>query len=207
MNAEYGGFSQTAERELEAARATEARVLCDIERLGLQHNAWELDAKGYTVLAPHKAAPPEFIAELRDAIIRLSEQCHNVKADLATGLNRTGDRMAHGAGVATSGVLAEGRAFEQALMNERVLALITYLLGDSCRLSSMGAILKTQGSDYLEHHVDLVGTPSPFPPYAQVANATWLLTDYARESWCTCFVDGSHLKCRPPSAAEARDFA
>ena len=44
--------------------------------------------------------------------------------------------------------------------------------------------------------------PSPYPPYAQVANATWVLTDYDRDNGSTCFVDGSHLLCRPPSPAE-----
>jgi ectoine hydroxylase-related dioxygenase (phytanoyl-CoA dioxygenase family) len=105
------------------------------------------------------------------------------------------------------GLLFENPIFEQALMNEPVLALITYLLGESCHLSSMGGIIKSQGEQHLELHSDLVGNPSPYPPYAQVANATWVLTDYNRENGSTCFVDGSHLLCRPPSPAEAVDLS
>jgi len=115
--------------------------------------------------------------------------------------------MSLGPGIQLPGILLEDRAFEVALMNERVLALVSYLLGESCELSSMGGIMKSQGNAHLELHADLVGTPPPFPPFAQVANATWMLTDYTRENGCTCFAEGSHLKCRPPTPAEATDIS
>jgi hypothetical protein len=79
--------------------------------------------------------------------------------------------------ISMPGILFTDPIFETAMMNEPVLALIVYLLGESCQLSSMGGIVKTQGAQHLELYVDQVGNPSPLPPYLQVANATWLLTN------------------------------
>jgi hypothetical protein len=207
MQSKFGGFSLTAANDVREAQCSEQRVLAEIERLHLEQNAWELDVKGYTVLKPDQVGPRSFVDELREAILKAAERRHGVKADPITGLGRDGDRMAHGAGIAMPGMLLEGRLFEQAMMNERVLVLVTYLLGESCELSSMGAVMKSQSNEHLELHADLVGNPAPFPPYAQAANATWALTDYTPENGTTCFVDGSHLKCRPPTPEEATNIS
>jgi ectoine hydroxylase-related dioxygenase (phytanoyl-CoA dioxygenase family) len=83
-------------------------------------------------------------------------------------------------------------------------ALISYLLGDSCVLSSMVAMVKGPGTRALPLHVDNgPGVPEPLPPYAQVANATWILSDYTVENGPLCFVPGSHHLCRHPAAEEA----
>lgn len=47
-------------------------MLAEIARLGLEHNAWELDTHGYTVLAPDQVGPPEFARVLLDRILTLS---------------------------------------------------------------------------------------------------------------------------------------
>jgi ectoine hydroxylase-related dioxygenase (phytanoyl-CoA dioxygenase family) len=140
-------------------------------------------------------------------VLAAGERIHGISMDVEQGLGETGRQMQFGAGVSMPGILFEDPLFEQALMNEPMLALISYLLGESCQLSSMGGIVKAQGDAHLELHADLVGNPSPYPPYAQVANATWVLTDYDRDNGSTCFVDGSHLLCRPPSPAEAVDLS
>jgi len=207
MEKEFGGFSLTAADEIAVAKASERRVLAEIRRLRLEENAWELDTKGYTVLVPHQVGSPALIEDLRQEILSAAKRRYGVEADLNTGLGRSGDRMAHGTGMTVPGVLPEGRVFEQALMNESMLALISYLLGESCELSAMAGVMKSQSSEHLELHSDLIGVPAPFAPYAQVANATWVLTDYNRENGCTCFTDGSHLKCRPPTPAEATDLS
>lgn len=207
MKLEFGGFTFTAESEIKNARASEQRVLSEIERLGLETNAWELDVKGYTVLRPDQVAPKSFIAAIRAAMLKSAENRYGLKIDPEAGLGREGDVMSLGPGIQLPGILVEDPIFEQALMNERVLALISYLLGESCELSSMGGIMKSQGNAHLELHADLVGTPPPFPPFAQVANATWLITDYTRENGCTCFAEGTHRRCRPPTPTEATDIS
>jgi ectoine hydroxylase-related dioxygenase (phytanoyl-CoA dioxygenase family) len=55
-------------------------------------------------------------------------------------------------------------------------------------------------------HADSI-QPNPLPPYAQVANATWLLTDYDGPSGPTLFEPGSHRKCRNPTAEESIDLS
>ena len=97
--------------------------------------------------------------------------------------------------------------YEHALMNRAMLALITYMLGESCILSSMSSMLKSRASETLELHTDNVGMPAPVPPYAQVANATWALSDYSPENGATRFVPGSHKFARHPTMPEALDMS
>ncbi len=44
--------------------------------------------------------------------------------------------------------------------------------------------------------------PAPYPAYAQVANATWLLTGYDRDAGALSFWPGSHKFCRPATSRE-----
>jgi ectoine hydroxylase-related dioxygenase (phytanoyl-CoA dioxygenase family) len=47
--------------------------------------------------------------------------------------------------------------------------------------------------------------PAPFPQYAQVANATFLLSDYTKENGALCFTPGSHRLCRAPKGESERN--
>ncbi|MGH7878456.1 MAG: phytanoyl-CoA dioxygenase family protein, partial [Candidatus Binataceae bacterium] len=106
-------------------------------------------------------------------------------------------------------LLVQDRVFEQALTNRPVLALISYLLGESCILNHLSSVVKGPGKEHLPLHTDQnqTGSIAPYPAYAQVANATWILSDYSRENGATCFVRGSHKLCRHPTFAEATDLA
>ena len=177
--AKFGAFSQASEVDIIAARAAERRVFGEIERLGLQRHAWELDTRGWTVIEPEKVGSPDFIRYLRDRVIAVNERVHGVTIDLEKGLSDPSRIMSFGEGVSVEGILYEDPAFEQAIANEAAIALISYLLGESCLISSVGGIIKNQGSQHMEMHVDAVGMPSPLPNIPVVANATWLLTDYA----------------------------
>jgi ectoine hydroxylase-related dioxygenase (phytanoyl-CoA dioxygenase family) len=115
------------------------------------------------------------------------------------------DITAIGRGHFMPAVLLRDPLFEQALMTRSMLALVSYLLGESCMLSSSSAMLKVRAPENLELHSDQVGQPSPFPPYAQVANATWALSDYSDENGATRFVPGSHRLSRHPTTEEALD--
>ena len=205
--AAFGGFSQTAANDVAAAHRAEKRVFAEIERLGLRDHLLDLETKGYTILPPERVGAPGLAEKLRDQVLVSIERNYAITADLKAGLSVPDHKNQFGDGISMSGILFEDPIFETALMNEPVLALITYLVGERCHMSSMGGIVKTQGEQHLELHVDQVGNPSPLPPYSQVANATWLLTDYSAENGSTCFVDGSHLLCRPPSSAEATDVS
>jgi Phytanoyl-CoA dioxygenase (PhyH) len=205
--ADFGAFSQVCDADIVGARRAEERVFAEIERLGLRRHAWELETKGWTVIEPELVGPPEFARKLRDKVIEVNERVHGISADLDKGLSDPTRLMSFGEGVSVEGILYEDPMFEKAIVNEAALALITYLLGESCLISSVGGIIKNQGTQHMEMHVDAVGMPSPLPSVPVVANATWVLTDYSREKGATCFVDGSHHRCRPPTPAEAVDLS
>ena len=176
----------------------------EIRRLDLEKNVAELDSFGFTIVEPDRVAPPEFVDRLLGTILKIVEQRTGIAPDLKDGSTHT--NLARGTGEEHYWLLFEDRVFEEALMNPVGLTLATYLLGESCALSVQAALLKGPGTEPLGLHCDNIGIPSPFPPYAQVCNTTWLLTDYSRENGALCFVPGSHRYHRHPRDPERMDF-
>ena len=179
-------------------------VYREIRRLDLERNTAELDNFGFTIVEPEKVAPPEFAARLLEAILRIVEDRTGVRPDIKGGSTHT--NLPRGTGDEHYWLLFEDRVFEQALMNPVGLALATYLLGESCVLSTQTALLKGPGVEPLGLHCDNISIPSPFPPYSQVCNTTWLLTDYSKENGALCFVPGSHRLHRHPTPTERLNF-
>lgn len=88
-------------------------------------------------------------------------------------------------------------------MNRRPLALIDYLLGFSCRLSSVTSHIKGPGEVGLLLHSDTgIGVPAPFSPYSHVANCNYAITDYTEDGGCLAIVPGSHRLHRQPTLPE-----
>ena len=101
-------------------------------------------------------------------------------------------------------LLGKDRAFDEALMLEKPLALAKYLLGDSCIFSTMGSHFRGDGGEALPLHSDTAGwVPAPFPHYALFVNYTLALTDYTKESGAVAVVPESHRKGRPPEPRES----
>ncbi|MGV3480984.1 MAG: phytanoyl-CoA dioxygenase family protein [Sphingobium sp.] len=177
--------------------------LAEPRRLGLERHAAELDSYGFTIVEPDRAAPPGFADALLRTVLAIAGRRAGRTLDPANAESHAGGSAW---GQHLFYLLLEDPIFEQAMMNETVLALITYLLGESCVLSSMNSILKGPGTDHLILHSDSAMVPAPYPAYAQVANATWLLTDYDRDRGALCFWPGSHKFCRPPTMRETADI-
>lgn len=166
---------------------------------GLAHKLAELEAFGYTVVEPEHVAPPEFIDQLRETVLKVAEQRRAAEGGAA-------DDDPHGLRQATGQLLTylvfEDPIFERALMNEVNLALITYLLGEDCCLSSMTSMIKGPGKVPLRLHADGTFIPQPLPAIGYVANSTYLLTDYTKENGALTVVPGSHRLCRQPTEDE-----
>jgi len=185
-------------------------VFAEIRELGIESHVAELDAYGLTVVPPDKVAPPGFADRLRETVLRIARERTGIEPDVVGG-------KTHADVEATAGqrgeiwlwrLLFEDPLFEEALMNRVCLALITYLLGYSAKLSNNSALIKgptkVQGRPQpLNLHSDNRGIPAPFPMYAQVANATWALSDYDLENGCVGYLPGSHLLCRQPVPDES----
>ena len=183
------------------------RVLAEIARLGLERNAWELDSLGYTVVPPERLAPAGFTDRLLAAILVHSEKLNGVRPDMAEGRSHLDATVTNvGRGEILTDLFFADRIFEEALMNPAMLALVSYLLGENCQLAAMNGIIKGPGPEHVPMHADSI-QPNPLPPYAQVANATWLLTDYDEPKGATLFEPGSHRKCRNPTAVESTDLS
>jgi ectoine hydroxylase-related dioxygenase (phytanoyl-CoA dioxygenase family) len=197
---------QTIEREAAAARE---RVFAEIAALKLEPNVAEHEADGVTVLRPDQVAGRDFIERLRDTILRISGERAGKAVDVVRGATHREYQSPFGQVQWQPTLLIKDPVFEQALMNRHALALITYLLGQSCILNHLSSAVKGPSDEYLPLHTDQnqTGSIAPYPSYAQVANATWMLTDYKRENGAICFVRGSHKLCRHPTYAEATDLS
>ena len=173
-----------------------------IETLGLIEHMNHLDEYGYTVIPPDLVAPEEFQDRLRKAVLWVNEQRTGQKIDVedieTAKLNKDVPAYGHLA------ILTDDPVFQEAIMNPAVLAMAKYLCGNSVVLSDLLCLIKQQ-DDTLTHplHTDQHGTPPPLPPYTQVANVTWALTDYKKGNGPVAIVPGSHLKSRYPLPEES----
>jgi ectoine hydroxylase-related dioxygenase (phytanoyl-CoA dioxygenase family) len=161
-----------------------------IRELGLETNLAELDAFGFTVI--EDALSPELTASLRDAVVREAETAFAAKLDVER-------EEAHRNWKLVPYLLYKDQLFEQAVLNPKPLALISYLLGQSCLLSSLTSHVKGPGGPGLLIHSDTAnGVPGPFSPYAHVANCNYALTDYTEANGALAMIPGSHRHYHQP---------
>ena len=189
---------------LEQYKDSEAyrKIYQQIETLGLNEHVSHLDEYGYTVIPPDLVAPEAFQERLRSAVLAVHE-CRTgqqIGLDDVASAKLSGDMPANGHWA----ILTDDPVFQEAIMNPTVLAMAKYLCGNSVLLSDLLCLLKQQ-DERITHplHTDQHGTPPPLPPYSQVANVTWALTEYKKGNGPVAVVPKSHLKSRYPSPDEA----
>lgn len=189
-----------AEQQIKQSRDQAAleRIMADIARLGLQDNLLELTTIGYTTLPG--ILDPDTINRAQKAILDRVERDTGKRIDLLKATSEDYEGMTY-----LPYMLYDDEVFEEILMQPEPLALITYLLGESCMLSSLGCHFKGPGGTPLALHSDNGnGMPGPFPAYAQVANVNYALTPYSREAGALAMVPRSHHWARQPNAHEMR---
>ena len=171
----------------------------ELAELGLERNVVDLEIFGYTILEDVK--PMAFFDALRETILGLGE------ADLKNG-NRVPIAGQDGGSYLVWQLLNRGRIFEEAVMAEKPLALATYLLGESCQLSSMGGHVRAQGDAPQVMHVDIPFVPEPLPGFHHTCNTMWCTDDFTLEGGGTLVVPGSHKNCSHPlTGRTARNMA
>jgi len=168
----------------------------ELDSLGLNANLAELESVGYTTIKG--ALSPELVARARESIIRAMERKTGAIVDIETesGEIFNGVSLAHY-------LLFEDEVFEDIALAPSPLALINYLLGRSCKLSSMTCHFKGPGGACLPLHSDNGnGIPAPFSMTSQVANVNYALTPYSEEAGALGMVPASHRLCRQPRPDE-----
>jgi hypothetical protein len=127
------------------------RVLAKVHELGLEGNLIELETQGFTRLPA--VLSETTVGRARDAILARVERTTGRKIDIT---RETGEGIAGTHYVPY--LIYDDPVFEEILLEPAPLALVTYLLGESCLLSSMGCHIKTPG-----------GTALPFTPTTATA--------------------------------------
>lgn len=170
------------------------RIRDDILRLGLERHVLDLELYGYTVLDDIK--PLSFFDDLRSTILRLGEE------DRIAG-RRIPLAGQQGKSYLVTWLLARDRIFEEAVMAEKPLSLITYLMGESCQISSNHGHVRVEGDPPQGLHADAPMVPGPIPEAPVASNIMWVLDDFTLESGGTLVVPGSHhTRTHPPSGAK-----
>ena len=180
------------------------RIYGDIRDLGLEANLAELEAFGFTVI--EGALSPDLTKRLRGAVLEAWEERYGRQLDLENETELKEVELA-------SYLLFKDPVFEEAVLNEKPLALITYLLGQSCWLSSLTSHVKGPGKVGLLLHSDTAnGVPAPFSAYSHVANCNYALTDYTEAGrawpWCraatACTASRPAGRCSCPATSAIR---
>ena len=169
-------------------------VWADIARLGLEPNVAQLEAYGFTYI--EGALDSDTLGTARQAVMDLAEAQTGVKPNLDTGEGHDNLRL-------IPYLMPRHPIFQDVLMNEKMLALVTYLVGKQCQLSSMTCHFKGMGrGGEIGLHNDS-GMPSPLPRYSQVATVNYALVDYTKESGALAIVPESHKRARNPKPEES----
>ncbi|MDA0994321.1 MAG: phytanoyl-CoA dioxygenase family protein [Proteobacteria bacterium] len=169
------------------------RVLANIEALGLNDNLLELETQGFTVLKG--VLSDDQIDRAKSAILRRVERNTGKQIDpeRATTDDFHGMNYQHY-------LIFDDPVFPEILLEEKPLALMYYLLGESCVLSSMGSHFRGPGGMPLPAHAD--GVSVGMTEVSLVANCNYALTPYSREAGAVVLVPGSHRKNRQPTPHE-----
>jgi len=170
------------------------QTLDKIQEFGLTENLLELQVQGYTVV--RGVLSPDKIARAKAAILRRVESKTDRKIDPETATADDFHGMAY-----QHYLLFDDPVFQEILLEPKPLAMMTYLLGESCVLSSMGCHFRGPGGLPLAVHSDTPG-PVPYSPTSIVANVNYALTPYSREAGALVMFPGSHLKQRQPTPHE-----
>ena len=142
----------------------------------------------------HDAAPPEFVARLRETIIRIA---HSNEAESV--LARLGATM----------LLTKDPIFEEVVVNPKLLTMVEILCGKGAMLSQVAATIKPKATEPGDGkgglHADQNWTPAPFPVHNQLVTFCWACDEFNEAAGSTRVVPGSHRERRHPNQREVAE--
>ena len=170
------------------------RTLDKIDELGLNKNLLELETRGYTVV--EGVLSDDRIERAKAAILRRVETKTGRQLDPAAASSADFHGMAY-----QHYLLFDDPVFQEILLEPKPLALVTYLLGESCVLSSMGCHFRGPGGMPLGVHAD--GSANGLmSSVSMVANCNYALTPYSQEAGALVMFPGTHHRQRQPTVHE-----
>ncbi|MEX1008260.1 MAG: phytanoyl-CoA dioxygenase family protein [Acidimicrobiia bacterium] len=188
--------------------ASHDRVMAEIHRLGLTEAVVQLEADGLAIVPPELVGlEPRSVDRVLERVLDVMERRNGVRPDIESGETHRNVFFP-----TLYYFLFEDPVFQEWLLHPAVLALVTYLLGESCILSTTAVFMKGPADEsdrelQLGLHSDQQMVPQPFPPYALICGATLLLTDYSKDAGAFAYVPGSHKLARHPAGREGTSAA
>lgn len=179
-------------------------IFDDLVGRGLTQNALELEIKGLTVIPPEKVAPLTFTTRVRDAMLEAYRRRHGVELDWANA-ETLDAALGSAVGKHMAYMLLEDPIFSELMLNETVLAMVTYRIGKNATISSYQALVKANGGQALPLHTDELMVPPPYASHGGGINVTYALTDYTIPNGALAYLPGSHKYKRLPVGNEGWD--
>jgi len=159
-----------------------------IEALGLQGNVQEMQERGCTVI--ENAAPPEFFERLRAAIKRSCEEDRGHYFIITEN------------GASSEMLLDRDPVFAEAVLNEKLLAMMEFMCGRNPLLSQLSGSVRYQGAKAMPLHCDQDWIPAPMPLHNALMTGCFYCDDMTLDAGPTKVVPGTHALRRHPTPIE-----
>lgn len=201
-----------------------------IRELDMERHLLNIEHYGFSVMPPEEVDPTgDLPKRLLEAILRIAKEATGVEHNVETG--EMGELPVAGQQKGKNGepsqyllysLMGKDRAFEEAVMHPKLLAIMEYYLGIDCQLNICASFIKKGDETHdpknlnIGLHVDPHGGGSHghnnammalSSPYPHVFNSAWCLTDYSKDNGPIAIVPGSHKMLRRPQYEHGEERA